>query len=263
MVIDTHAHLLDSLLRDRAEEIVRDLKKDGVEYVVEICTGFANSPEVVIAGTEAHEALTFAEAHDNVYCTAGVHPMFAGTYSDEFEAWAVAHKGSKKIVAIGECGLDYYHMDFPKDVQRKTFVRQIKLADKLKLPLVVHSRDAFDDMFEILDEHKKYLCNGLILHCFSGGADEVNRFKVLDAYFAFGGPITYKDTSAEAVKTVPRDRLLIETDCPYLSPVPFRGRINEPKNVRIVAEHAAKILGLTFDKVAKLTSENAKRIFRI
>jgi len=251
MVIDSHAHLLDPLLRDRAEEILRDLRQDGVECIVEVGTDFKDS----------RMSLKFAEAHDNVYCTIGVHPMFAGTYDTGFEEWAIAQK-SEKIVAVGECGLDYFHMDYPKDVQRETFVRQIKLAARLGLPLVVHSRDAFEDMYETLNANKKFLKNGVILHCFSGGAEEVERFKAFDAYFAFGGAVTYKNAckAAEAIRVVPENRLLIETDCPYLAPVPFRGQINEPKNVKIVAERIAAITNLTFDEVAKLTTANARRI---
>ena len=275
MLIDTHTHLLDSRMRDNADDIVKRLHADGVEHIIEIGTDYEGS----------RTALDFAAAHENVYCTVGIHPMFAGSYSDEFETWASDHitrqtplleKGvasvgrltgylTNKILAIGECGLDYFHMDFSKDIQRETFVRQIKLADRLSLPLVVHSRDAFDDLFAILDSHRAHLKNGIILHCFAGGAQEVNRFAQFGAYFAFGGTITYKDASraAEAIRAVPRDRLILETDCPYLAPVPFRGKINEPKYIKIVAEHVAALLDLTFDQVAKLTTENAKRVFRI
>jgi TatD DNase family protein len=255
MVIDSHVHLLDPRLRERAEEIVKKLKDDGVEAVVEI------SADVV----EARECVDFACKHENVYCTIGVHPIFADSFDDRFEEWAYAQKGNPKIVAVGECGLDYYHMNVPVEIQKAVFIAQIKLADRMGLALVVHSRDAFDDVFDILMEHRGFLNNGIILHCFSGGAAEVERFKVFDCYFAFGGAITYKNSaqSAEAIAAVPRDRLMIETDCPYLSPVPLRGSINEPRNVKIVAEHVAGILGITFDEVARKTSENTKRVYKI
>lgn len=254
-LIDSHAHLLDPRLRERAEEIVKSLKKDGIEFVVEI------SADV----SESHEALVFACKQADVYCTIGVHPIFAETYSDEFEAWALEQKGNKKIVAVGECGLDYYHMETPAAHQREVFVRQIKLADEMGLPLVVHTRDSFADTFEILNSHKKYLNNGLVVHCFSYGAEEVEKFKTLDAYFAFGGATTYKNAclATDAIRVVPRDRLMLETDCPYLSPVPLRGQVNEPKNVKIIAEHIAGVLGLTFDEIAKLTTANTERFYRI
>jgi len=255
MVIDSHVHLLDPRLREQADEIVKNLKADGVYCVVEI------SADV----DESRESVEFANRHTDVYCTVGVHPIFADSFCDEFEVWAMEQKGNKKIVAVGECGLDYYHMETPAKHQREVFIRQIKLSEKMGLPLVVHSRDAFDDTFEILNGHKKILKHGIVLHCFSGGADEVERFKALDVYFAFGGAITYKNASmsADAIKAVPRDRLMIETDCPYLAPVPVRGTVNEPKNVKYVAEHIAGLLGLTFNEVAKLTTENTKRFYKL
>ena len=269
MVIDSHTHLLDPRLRDQADEIVKNLASDGIECVVEISADVA----------ESQESVDFANRHANVFCTIGVHPIFADSYSDEFEVWAMEQKGNKKIVAMGECGLDYYHgvtrfsngvrgplhMETSIALQREIFVRQIKLSAKLGLPLVVHSRDAFEDTFKILDEHKEYLKHGILLHCFSYGSEEVERFKALDVYFAFGGAITYKNAgvSADAIKAVPRDRLMIETDCPYLAPVPVRGTLNVPKNVKYVAEHIAGVLGLGFDEVAKLTTENTKRFYRI
>jgi len=258
MVIDSHAHLLDPRLRERAEEIVKNLKADGIEFVVEISADVA----------ESHEAVAFAQTHKNVYCTIGVHPIFADTYCDEFEEWA--ESVASKVVAIGECGLDYYHMETPAEHQREVFVRQIKLANKMGLPLVVHSRDAAEDTFKILNKHKPK--NGLVLHCFSYGVEEVERFKTLDAYFAFGGAITYKlprptgtpsNSKGNYISAVPRDRLMIETDCPYLAPVPVRGTVNEPKNVKYVAEHVAKVLGLSFEEVAELTTRNAKRFYGI
>jgi len=264
MLIDSHTHLLDPRLRGKAEDIVKSLKADGVECIVEISAD----------PCESRESVEFASRYENVYCTIGVHPIFADSYSDEFEVWALRQKGNKKIVAFGECGLDYHHGirgfdDKDKErgfeIQREVFVRQIKLADRLGLPLVVHSRDAAGDTFEILSEHKGYLNNGVVLHCFSYGAEEVERFRTLDVYYSFGGAITYRNATfaADAIRAVPRDRLMVETDCPYLAPVPVRGTVNEPKNVRYVAEHVAGVLGLTFEEVAKLTTENAKRFYKI
>ena len=262
---DSHCHILDPRLVHRAEEIINRLHEDGLGFVVEISA----SPQ------ESKEALAFAEAHDNVYCTLGVHPHYAAEYNDEFERWAFVQK-SKKIVAIGECGLDYfdhsklpqspYEGCTPRDIQKQVLIRHIILADKMKLPLVLHVRDAFEDMLEILLEHKKYIKNGLLFHCFSEGDLCVERIREhFDAYFAFGGAVTYKNNkvSGEAIKTVPLDRLLVETDAPYLSPEPFRGKINEPKNVRVVAEYIARVLDIPFEDVAAATLENTKRFFRL
>jgi len=254
-LVDSHTHLLDPRLKEQADEIVKNLKNDGIECVIEISAD----------PMESSESVAFAGRHKDVYCTVGVHPIYADTFSDEFEVWALSQKGNKKIVAFGECGLDFYHMKTSIGHQREIFVRQIMLSEKMELPLVVHSRDAFQDTFEILSKHKEHLRHGIVLHCFSYGAEEVERFKELDVYFAFGGAVTYKNANAatDAIKAVPRDRLMIETDCPYLAPVPVRGTVNEPKNVKFVAEHIAGVLGISFDEVAKMTTENAKRFFGI
>ena len=256
MLADSHCHTLDSRLVHRADEIVSCLKDDGLEFIVEISA----DPQ------ESCGAVEFADTHDNVYCTIGVHPHCAREYSDEFERWALSQK-SAKVIAVGECGLDYHYPDgAPKELQKEAFTRQIRLADKLKLPLVVHTRDAFEDTLAILVENKKYIRNGILLHCFSEGANEVERIqKHFSSYFAFGGAITYKNNkiSNGAIRAVPLDRLLVETDAPYLSPEPLRGKINEPKNVRLVAEHIARVLELPFEDIAKATLENTKRFFRL
>jgi len=253
-MVDTHCHILDSKLKDRAEEIVENLSRDGVDFIVEISA----DPR------EAREGLDFARKHERVYCTIGVHPNYADTYSDEFEQWALKQT-DPKIIAYGECGLDYFHKMIDIELQREVFKKQIIIADKLKLPLVIHCRDAYDDVQEILREHKEYLNNGVLIHCFSGTADDVKRFMEFDAYFAFGGAITFKNnyTAETALIAVSIDRLLLETDCPYLSPEPLRGKINEPKNIRHVALRVTSVLDLTFDEVNKITSENARRFFKV
>ena len=254
MLADSHCHILDGKLRDRAEEIVGALGNEGLEFIVEISA----DPD------EAREAVSFAYANEKVYCTIGVHPCYAQQYSDDFEQWALKQK-SKKIVAVGECGLDYYHKDCPVDIQKAAFVRQIVLADRLGLPLVVHTRDAFDDTYEILKANKRYLNNGVLIHCFSGDAGQAKMFAEFDVYYAFGGAVTYKNNKIAdgAIRAVPRNRILLETDCPYLSPEPIRGKVNEPKNVKIVGQHIAYVLDLTAGEVAKITLENTKRFYRI
>jgi len=260
LLADSHCHILDPRLKDRAEEIVKNLHQDGLAFIVEVSADVA----------ESHEGLEFAKAHDNVYCTLGVHPNRACHYNDEFEDWAATQK-SKKIVAIGECGLDYHWMTHPKEIQRSVFIRQIKLADKMKLPLVIHMRDSFDDMLQILIDNARHLNNGILFHCFSEGAQQVEIIlKHFDAYFAFGGAITYKNntTSDGAIAAVPFDRIMVETDAPYLAPDGVgggKGRkvINEPCNVRFVVEHVAKVLNHPFDQVAAATLVNTRRFFRI
>jgi len=264
MLCDSHVHLLDDRLRDRADEIVENLEKDGIAFVVEISAGI----------DESHRAIEFAGKHERVFCTLGVHPHYSGEYGEkgeEFEDWVRTVRNNKKVVAIGECGLDYHYPSRPSDsCQRAAFVSQIKLAHEVKLPFVVHSRDSFEDTFTILKENKELLKNGLLMHCYSYGAAEVEKLsREFDAYFSFSGAFTYAkkqfDVEAvkEAMKSVPKNRIMLETDCPYLAPVPVRGTINEPKNTYHIAKAMGEILGLSFDEVAKLTLENTKRFYRM
>jgi len=261
MIADSHCHLLDPRLSEKKDEIVKNFRKDGILFAVEIS---ADSEEAV-------QAVSFANANADIYCTIGVHPSYADKYDDVFERWAAkaaaadCKQKKRKIVAVGECGLDYYHNDFPPEKQADVFTRQIKLADRLKLPLVVHTREAFKDTLEILQENRNYLNHGLLIHCFSGGPDEVRAFAELDAYFAFGGAVTYKNNkiSAEAIRAAALDRILLETDAPYLSPEPLRGKTNEPKNIKFTAEYVARILNMTVAEIEKITLDNTKRFYGI
>ncbi|MCL2846486.1 MAG: TatD family hydrolase [Firmicutes bacterium] len=273
LLADSHVHLLDARLLECIDETVRGFDAEGIAFVVEAGTCFIDSKR----------ALQLAAKYDNVYCTIGVHPHEARDYETRvtgyglstmeddiemgFEEWARHIAGHKKIVAVGECGLDYHYDHSPRDVQRDVFARQIRLAHELKLPLVVHSREAFDDTFNILLENKSLLQNGVLFHCFGYGALEAEKLTAeFDAYFAFGGALTFgKKTQClvDALKIVPHDRILLETDCPYLSPVPCRGQINQPRNVRLVAQHVAKLLDKTELEIAVLTLSNTKRFFHI
>jgi len=274
MLADSHCHLLDEKLFVRREEIAANLRGDGLEFIVEVGTGIA----------ESLDAYEFSKTHDGVYCTLGVHPHYAseyfqGDYSEEterlstagryglgFESWAKEMVGrcESKIVAIGECGLDYFHNFSPKDVQKQAFIRQINLARELGLPLVIHSRDSFEDTFKILKEHAKGL--SLQIHCFGYGAKELVQLSdEFGSYFSFGGAVTYTKCVElrEALRVCPMDRLLLETDAPYLAPCELRGKVNEPRHVRKVAEFIAKELGMPFDEVARITLGNTKRFYGI
>jgi TatD DNase family protein len=241
---------------DRAHEIARNLRNDGVEFIVEIgCED-----------CEIEYAAEFAEKYDNVYCAVGIHPMRAQQYCAEIEQKILNLSGHKKLVAIGEVGLDYYHMTSTREVQIDVFKKQIELSHKMKLPLVVHSREAFADTLATLTEMKHLLVSGILIHCCSYNAEEVKALSSqLDCYFAFGGATTYK--SAEAIvsglKSAPRDRILIETDCPYLAPGSLRGGVNEPKYTRLIASFIATALDLTQAEVEQLTLINTKNFFKL
>ncbi len=253
MLIDSHAHLLDERLRDNIPAIVADFAKNDVEMSVEIGADMDSS----------RGAVKLADSYKNIYAAVGLHPESAESFSeDDIKEIAMLAKNSK-VVAIGEIGLDY-HYDYDKTAQKSLLIKQIILADRLNLPVIIHLRDAYLDMENILKEYKKYINNGILFHCYSGSREMIDRFAFLDPYYAFGGAITFKNNNrAEVIKAVKKDRLMLETDCPYLTPVPHRGEINTPNNLKFVAERIALDLGMSYDEIAKITTENTKRFYNI
>jgi TatD DNase family protein len=258
LLADSHCHLLDERYENLRDEIIKGLSKSGLAFVVEVSA----------STTESAECLKLATAHKNIFCTIGVHPQNVHEYTEEYEAWAIKQKGNPKIVAFGEIGLDYHRAYMPNDetVQKNAFARQISLADKMALPLVIHTREAFEDTMEILIANKKHIKNGILFHCFSQDENAVKTVREhFDAYFAFGGVVTYKNNkiSAGAIRAVPADRLVLETDAPYLTPEPHRGEINRPENVKLVAEYISKLLGIEYSVLARTTLENTKRFYGV
>lgn len=253
MLIDSHAHLLDERLRDNIPAIVADFAKNDVEMSVEIGADMDSS----------RGAVKLADSYKNIYAAVGLHPESAESFSeDDIKEIAMLAKNNK-VVAIGEIGLDY-HYDYDKTAQKSLLIKQIILADSLNLPVIIHLRDAYLDMENILKEYKKYINNGILFHCYSGSREMIDRFAFLDPYYAFGGAITFKNNNrAEVIKAVKKDRLMLETDCPYLTPVPHRGEINTPNNLKFVAERMALDLDMSYDEIAKITTENTKRFYNI
>ena len=257
MLADSHCHLLDARLIDRADEIVANLERDGLEFIVQVGDSVSDSAT----------GLEFALRHERVYCTIGVHPHMLGDYTNEFEIWAVAVRNNEKIVAVGEVGLDYYHITHPKEFQAEIFTRQIRLAHELKLPLVIHTRDAWTDTMAILCDNREYLQHGILFHCFSHGETELREAtEKLETptnavYFAFGG--WTRDNGA--IAACPIDRMLLETDSPYLNPPESGGKkiLNEPKNVRHVCEYIASVRQIPLDEIARATLENTKNFYKI
>lgn len=253
MIIDTHCHLNDERLAPEADEIAKGLYSQGIESI--ICVGYD------MPSSEA--AVKLAEAHGNVYAAIGIHPHDAVTADyDKYERLATL-SSSNKVVAIGEIGLDYHYDLSPRAIQKGAFAEQIELADVLGLPIALHVREAYEDSRQILFENRRYLNNGVLLHCYSGSSEYVKIFGELDAYFAFGGAITFNNAkhNIEALKTVPLDRLLLETDCPYMTPVPHRGKANKPEYISYVADKAAEVLEISREELERITTENAKRLF--
>ena len=253
MYIDSHTHLSDEKLIGDIDEIITGFSESGIDMVVEIGSDMESS----------RSAVSLAAKYDCIYAIVGCHPISTGDVTDadmlELESLAKCDK----VVAFGEIGLDY-HYDMDREEQKKLFISQLLLADKVGLPVVIHLRDAYEDMETILNEYKSYINNGILFHCYSGSAEMVQRFSHLDPYYAFGGAITFKKNNRElAIRAVPTDRLLLETDCPYMTPVPFRGKLNNPNYIPIIAEKMGEALGLTAEQVGELTSANTKRFYRI
>jgi len=251
MVFDSHVHLDDERFDDVREELIASLKQNGVDYVINIGADMESSKASVL----------LSEKYDFIYAAVGVHPHdTASMTEDDILKLKELSKG-KKVVAIGEIGLDYHYEGTDKEAQKKWFERQIVLAKELGLPVIVHSRDAIGDTLEIL---RKYKPKG-VMHCFSASVESAREILDMGMYISFAGPITYKNSKKliEAVKEVPHDKFLIETDCPYLPPEPHRGQRNTPVYVRLVAAKIAEILGLSFEEVCRLSEENTKTLFNI
>lgn len=251
MFFDTHTHLLDERFSETREQIIAGFARDGVDYIIECSTD----------ASDIAQSVRLAQANQKVYAAVGIHPHTAGDYSSQVEEEIRRLAASKKVVAIGEIGLDFHYDFCPRDVQQKTFAAQIELAKSLSLPIVVHSREASEATYELIADSG---ARGE-LHCFSGSAEMAERYLAKGFYIAFGGSVTFKNAAkvVRAAQAVPMERLLIETDCPYLAPEPMRGRTNQPAYVRYVAEKLSEIKGVPAEEIARITRENALRLFGI
>lgn len=255
MLIDTHVHLNADQYEGEVDAVIERAKENGVEKFVVI--GFDRKT--------IERTMELIEAYDEVYGVIGWHPVDAIDCTDEDLEWIESLSNHEKIVAIGEIGLDYHWDKSPKDVQKEVFIKQIELAKRVNLPIVIHNRDADEDTIDILEAHDAKSVGG-IMHSFHNGTDEqIDRVLNMGFYVSLAGVITFKNVKRpkEVAQYVPLDRLLVETDAPYLTPHPFRGKRNEPKLVRLVAEEIAQLRGISVEEVEKATTENAKRIYNI
>jgi TatD DNase family protein len=251
-LIDSHAHLTDERLAAEVHEIVGRAKEAEVTSVVTVGTTVPDS----------RAAVGLAASIPGVFATVGIHPHSAGQGTDHAFAELRELARSPGVVAIGETGLDFYYDNAPREAQVEAFLRQLDLARELDLPVVVHSRDADTEVSAILRDHGRGTVG--VLHCFSGGPGLLEAGLDAGWSISFGGMITFpKYADAELLRVVPDDRLLVETDSPYLAPVPLRGRRNEPANVALVAIRAAQLRGVAPDELATATTANARRLFRL
>ena len=255
LLIDTHAHLDHNQFDEDRQAVIERAFAQGISHILSVGCDLESSAANV----------RLAETYPNIHAAVGIHPHDA-LQADEAGIVQLAKvlEQSEKIVAVGEIGLDFYRDRAPRDVQRLAFRRQIALARQVKKPIIVHDRDAHDEVLQILREEKAAEVGG-VLHCFSGDKEMARACLDLGFYLSFPGTITYpkNDATREVVRAVPIDHLLVETDCPYLAPLPFRGKRNEPAHVRQTAAMIAEIKGLTLEDVARITSRNACTLFGI
>ncbi len=252
MFFDSHAHYNAEAFSEDRDALLASLSENGISAVVNIGDNLAAS----------RDCIRMAEKYPFVYAAVGVHPESAGEVSSEALRTLEEMAAHEKAVAIGEIGLDYYYDDVPRDVQRTAFRQQLLLAKRLGMPVVIHDREAHGDCLQILKEEG--ITKG-VMHCFSGSVEFMREVVRLGMHVALGGVVTYKNArhTVDVAREVPLDRLLLETDCPYLSPAPNRGKRNSSLNLKYTAEKIAEIRGIDVGTLAALTTENAKRLFGI
>lgn len=253
MAIDTHAHIFDEQFNGDREEVIKRIKEANIQKVVVV--GFSKETNVL--------AQYLASKYDFIYPTAGFHPSEANYITEEDIIQFENFINSNKIYAIGECGLDYYWVSDNKDKQKWLFIKQIEFAIKYNLPLVIHCRDAVGDVYEILKEYKGKV--KFVMHCYSGSYEMAVNFIKLGGYISLGGPVTFKNakTPKEVAINVSIDRLLIETDCPYLAPVPYRGKRNEPSYVRNVLTEIAALREMDINELEVILDNNSISFFNL
>ncbi|AZR74425.1 hydrolase TatD [Anoxybacter fermentans] len=254
MLIDTHAHLDFPKFKNDQAEVIQRAKEAGIEYIFNIGADERSSKASV----------ALARKYPQIYAAVGVHPHDAKDVTGDTLRLLRDLAQEKKVRAIGEIGLDYHYDFSPRDIQQRVFRAQLRLAHELKLPVIIHSREADEDTMRILKEEEVDKLGG-IMHCFAGDLKMAEECLKLNLKLAFGGVITFPNakTAREVVKAIPLEHLLLETDSPYLTPVPYRGKRNEPAYVRYVAEKVAKIKGVELEEVAQVTTRTAKEIFKI
>ncbi len=254
MIFDSHTHLNAEQFNEDIPETIARAKELGVT-------------EMAVVGFDTatiKKSLELSQTYPEIQSIIGWHPTEAGSYTPEIERQLQERLTTPKVVALGEIGLDYYWMEDPKEVQDRVFRRQIAIAKEMNLPISIHTRDAMEDTYKILKEEDIRDIGG-IMHSFSGDPEWMKKFLDMGMHISLSGVVTFKKALEvqEVAKEVPLERLLVETDAPYLAPVPYRGKRNEPGYTRFVVEKIAELRELSFDEIAKNTTDNAHRLFRL
>ena len=253
MLVDSHAHIDDSRFDADRDAVLERAAAAGIELIVNIGADMASSAR----------SIALAEKYPQIYAAVGMHPHDAKEMQEQDYSQLLRWGAHPKVVAIGEIGLDYHYDLSPRPVQKEVFLRQLDIARQTGKPFIVHEREAHADTFEIIRTAAKGLAG--VFHCFSGSIETAREYLKLGFYISVAGPVTFPKSAKtkEVAQFVPLDRLLIETDSPYLTPQAFRGRRNEPGHVRLVAEEIAALRNLSLTELALATTENARRLFRI
>jgi TatD DNase family protein len=260
MLVDSHCHIDGERFDADRDDVVQRAREAGLAYLLNVGTGDPRSDDF-------RRAVAVAEMHNNVYAAVGVHPHDAKLFDDAAEQHLVElATGSEKVIAWGEIGLDFYYDQSPREVQVNVFRRQIRKARELGLPIIIHSRDANEETAQILSEECGYDgFRGGIMHCFGGTPDMAEKLMALGFLISFAGNVTFKkaENLRDAARVVPLDRLLVETDCPFLSPEPMRGKRNEPAFVVHTARFLANLYAVEFETLAAKTTENFLDFFKL
>jgi len=253
-LIDSHAHLDDGRFDNDRTEIINKLKDNGIELFLNPGADLETSKK----------AVKLADEYSFIYAAVGCHPHDSKYMNDDTMNVFRELSKNENVIGIGEIGLDYYYDNSDRETQKIWFREQIRLANELDMPYIVHDRDAHEDLFKIMKEEAKSNMRG-VLHCYSGSVEMAKEFIKLGFYISLAGPVTFKKakTPKMVAKEIPLDKLLIETDSPYLTPEPYRGKRNEPKFVRHVAEEIANIRNVSLDVIIESTNQNFKRLFRL
>ena len=253
MFVDTHAHLDFDTYDDDREKVIQRAIENHVLAIITIGTDLETSKQAIL----------LAEKYASIFASVGIHPSDCANLKDKDFEFIKELAGHEKVIAIGEIGLDYYHMHAEKEVQHKVFKKQIAIARKLNLPVIIHNRDSHADMLQILDKEGVKDIGG-VLHSFSGDINFLNNIIAMNMHVSFTGNITFKkSTSDQLVKNAPIENLLLETDCPFLTPVPLRGKRNEPAFIVHTAKKIAELKEIELELLGKITTENAKSLFKI
>ncbi len=254
MIFDTHSHYDDKVFDEDRDALLQSLRTNGVERVVNVGADMVSS----------RTALALAEQYDFVYCALGVHPSETGSLTEADMDWIREHANHKKVVAIGEFGLDYHWPEPDAETQKKWFYRQIELAKEVRLPIIIHSREAAAETMTILTETRAYECGGVI-HCYSYSPEMAEEYVKMGFYIGIGGVVTFKNAKKlkQTVEELSLEHIVLETDCPYMAPEPMRGKRNNSSFLTYVAEKIAELKGVSVDEVINVTTKNAEKLYHL